>query len=135
MKNQVGILRVALLEEQPGGLIQGLTGCYFGPVGLITGGGIGSGIGTFLTEYIDACWLNKKLIKPESYMVKDSLNSGFVALATSSLTAIISSGIQNAMKMSIGVFSDLISPEFGNMVEAFFSAMDDALTYLITGDY
>ena len=116
------------------GTVQGLAGNAYRAIGTLFGGSIGSGLGTFVAEALD------KVVgvsqKSWGQIGIDTAKSGAVALVTSSLTANVVAGanILDDYKGAIGEGLKPImktwSPVFSDMTQAFFSAIDDACTYL-----
>ena len=110
------------------GLIQGAAGIRYGIPGIIFGGSLGSGLGTFITEFLDFKFDHSNSSKTLKSMLGNSITSASVALITSAIT-----GYANIMVDSNSNNLIAITETFSEMFKAFFSAIDDAITYIITG--
>ena len=115
------------------GLIQGMAGYLSGPFGVMFGGSVGSGFGTFLTGVLDNAWGTPEQEKTMTQIAKDSMTSSAVALCTSSVSAYVSCASQMASKATETIFEPY-TETFCKMIDAFFCGIDDALTYVFLMD-
>jgi hypothetical protein len=120
-----------------GGTIQGV--CSETPIGTIAGGGIGVTVGTAVTDVMNN-------LDPDSAnstaqeIVSNAITSGGKALVTSSLTALVGSGIggvnyktgnfEGAIVDGCGGLMPSLTFGFGEGIKNFFGWMDDAMVYI-----
>ena len=86
-----------------------------------------------MTQTIDNGFTPDEDKKSISEIVESSLESAAVATCTSIPTGIINSGVKIYQKDDYNLMHNF-TPEFGNMLSAFFGAVDDANTYIYLGD-
>ena len=127
-----------------GGAISGFTQSVgtaaLGPVGTILGGGIGSGLGTAVTETWNNNGKPKDQKKSSQTIMNDSLKSAAVGTIMSIATAGFGYGIDYAQgpcgynswasSLAPGAGIAPITPGFGEMMKGFFSSVDDAMVYI-----
>lgn len=111
------------------GAVQSTAGFALGPAGTALGGSAGTGLGTFLTETLDSFCGPPDLKKGFKEIAADSGKAAFVALGTSSVTAIVGSGLDPMKNPCLSLMNNMTTP-FRNMLSSFFGAADDAGTYL-----
>ena len=112
------------------GLIQGFAGFRFNVPGIIFGGSIGSGTGTFVTEFLDK-YYGMKNEKNISQILDDAGQSAVISLFTSSLTALIGQGVKMQLNEGSNELMKNFTKTFGDLINSFFSAIDDAITYIL----
>ena len=134
----------SFIKGWAGGAVNGFTQSVgtaaFGPAGTIVGGGIGSGLGTAVTEKLNNIGKPKEQQKSSNAILKESLKSAAVGTVMSAMTAGIGYGIDYAqgsfgynswsgsLNPNVGIAS--ITPGFGELMKGFFGSVDDALVYL-----
>ena len=111
-----------------------------GSAGTIVGGGVGSGLGTAVTESLNNRGKPKEQQKTTKAILNDSLKSAAIGTAMSTITAGIGYGIDYAQtplgynswsnSLSPGVGIAPITPGFGEMMKGFFGSVDDELVYM-----
>ena len=125
------------------GLIQSTAGAVFGPVGKIIGGGIGSGVGTVIMESLNNRDKPAEERKSAEEIRNSAIKSAAIATVMSTVTVGVSKGIDFAQNDSLGYNSWAdslppgsgmapITPGFGEMMEGFFSCIDDAIVYILS---
>ena len=112
------------------GLTQGFAGLA-GPLGIVLGGSAGSGLGTLITGALDNLWGSAGMQKPAGEIFKNAAISSVFALGTSMLTAYVDIAVKMGVaSQGYGLMPGL-TDTFGKMLNAFFGAMDDAITYIL----
>ena len=122
------------------GFTQSVGTATFGPAGTIAGGGLGSGLGTAVTESLNNIGKPISEQKPFRTILNDSLKSGAIATIASTATAGIGYGVDYAqssigynswadsLKPGVGIAP--ITPGFGEMLKGFFGSVDDSMVYI-----
>ena len=102
-----------------------------GAIGTTIGGGVGSGIGTFITEKLNNMGKPEKQKKSTKEILKDSAKAAIIGTVFSSITA----GLNHCISTAIGNRAyDLmpeLTPAFGEVLKYFFGVVDDSITYCI----
>ena len=117
-----------------GGAVNGTIQSSLGlinPVGTIIGGGIGSAAGTYLTENLNNIGKPKSEQKTPEQIKRDSIRSGLIGAATSTLTAYMGCAVDIAVPTKANGLMPTLTPGFGKMIVGFFGAVDDAITYML----
>ena len=124
------------------GLVQSLGTAVFGPAGTIAGGGLGSGVGTAITENLNNYGKSTEQQKSAEVILNDSLKSAAIGTVMSTVTAGIGYGVDYAkgpsgynswagtLSSNVGIAP--ITPGFGEMLKGFFGSVDDALVYIFS---
>ena len=118
-----------------GGAVNGTIQSSLGllhPAGTIIGGGIGSAVGTYITENLNNSGKPKSEQKTSEQIKKDSIRSGIVGTATSTLTAFMGNAVKEAVPTKANGLMPSLTTGFGKMISGFFGAVDDAITYMLS---
>ena len=112
------------------GLTQGFAG-LMGPLGTVLGGSVGSGLGTLITGGLDNLWGSRDMRKSAGEIAQNAVISSAVALGTSAVTGFIDLSVRTGMPTQAGGLMPRLTETFGKMINAFFGAVDDAMTYIL----
>lgn len=112
------------------GLTQGFAG-LMGPLGTVLGGSVGSGLGTLITGGLDNLWGSRDMRKSAGEITQNAVISSAVALGTSAVTGFIDLSVRTGMPTQAGGLMPGLTETFGKMINAFFGAVDDAMTYIL----
>ena len=117
-----------------GGVVSGLTQGFAGlagPLGVVIGGSIGSGLGTLIAGGLDNYWGLDDMQKSTATIFSSALKSSAVAFGTSMLTGYIDIAVRMGLPTQANGLMPGLTNTFGKMINAFFGALDDAMTYII----
>ena len=116
------------------GLVQSVGGALAPGIGTIVGGGVGSGLGTCLTENLNNIGKPIEEQKSSADIATSSLKSAAIGAAFSTLTAGINYSVDYAVhNQAYGLMPEM-TYGFGEMMKGFFSSVDDAMVYILSGD-
>ena len=130
------------------GFIQSTTSALLKPFGLngvgtiVGGGGIGSGVGTLITETLNNQGKPIEEQKSAEEIKKSALKSAAIATVMSTVTAGVGGAVDYAQSadgynswansLADGAGIAPITPGFGEMINGFFSCIDDATVYILS---